>query len=563
MKSKKKFVDKYLVFLMLIVALGAALRFFSLSDFPVSLNWDEVSHGYNAFSILKTGKDQWGQFLPIFNFRAYGDYPLPLNLYLTIPFVAALGLNEFAVRLPHALLGIGTIMATYFFATGLTKRKEVGLVASFLTAIDPWSLFTARFVLQSNVAVFFLTTAAALFFNREKRKYFLPLSIVCLGLTLYAYHTTRIISPLILASAVLIYWKKVKIGIISIILTLVLFVPNLYALVQPQARARSNVVFILNDTATAKIISQRQSSKLPSIAARLVYNRPVYFVWNFVGNYLDYFSPEFLFVKGGTQYQFSIPNWGVLQFASLPFFYIGLVFLARKINDNKDYQLVAAWLFLAPIPAAMTVDKFAVVRATSMLPLPQLLSALGLFAFLDFAAKKKIRFLKPIVLISFFVLLAYGLESYTANYIRDYSKNYSWSWQYGYKQIVQYAKENYSKYDKIIITKKYGEPHEYFLFYLAYDPAKYQNDTSAIRFYQSGWYWVDHFDKFWFVNDWQVPHSIGQDLITESKVKIDCKNIKCLLITSPGNSPAGWNKIKKVDFLDGKPDFEIYENISR
>lgn len=551
--------------LFFIVLLGAALRLFSLSSFPPSLNWDEVSHGYNAYSILKTGKDQWGAVLPIFNFRAYGDYPLPLNLYVTIPFVAALGLTEFSIRLPHALFGVGTIIAAYFFVVGLTKRKAAGLLASLLVAVDPWILFASRSVLQSNLAVFFLTAGAALFFNREKSKYFLPLSIVSLGLTLYAYHTTRIISPLLLFAALVIYkrsltgfanWKKIKLSVLNILLILGFFVPAVFALASQQAQARSNVVFLLNSSSADKIISQRQNSKLPPLAARLVYNKATYFTWSFVSNYLDYFSPEFLFLKGGTQYQFSLPNWGVLQFASLPFFYLGLIYLAKKLKAEKDYQLVAIWLFLAPIPAAITVDRFAVIRSTAMLPLPELLSALGLFVFWDFLAKKKMHFAKPMVLIAFFVLLAYGLESYLATYFGDYTKNYSWSWQYGYKQVVGYAKENYFKYDKIIVTKKYAEPHEFFLFFWPYDPAKYQSDPSAIRFYQSNWYWVDHFDKFWFVNDWQV-----RDLVTESKVKIDCKNIKCLLITSPGNSPSGWSKIKEVDFLDGKPAFEIYSNI--
>ncbi len=244
-----------------------------------------------------------------------------------------------------------------------------------------------------------------------------------------------------------------------------------------------------------------------------------------------------------------------MQIVSLPFFYIGLVWLGKNLKDKKDYQLLAAWLFLAPIPAAITVDRFAVIRSTAMLPIPELLSAAGLFVFLDFVIKKKFSFLKPLTLVLFFVLLAYGIETYMANYIGDYTRNYSWSWQYGYKEVVNFAKENYSKYDKIIITKKYGEPHEFFLFYLAWDPAKYQNNPNAIRFFQSDWYWVDRFDKFWFVNDWQV-----KDLVTESKVKIACTSVKCLLVTSPGNYPAGWSKIKEIDFLDGKPDFEIYAN---
>lgn len=552
MLLKEKFmkINRSLIALFLIVLLGAALRLFNLSSLPPSLNWDEVSHGYNAFSILKTGKDQWGQLLPVLNFRAYGDYPLPLNLYLTIPFIAALGLNEFSIRLPHAILGVGTIIAAYFLARGLTKRKEIGLLASLLVAIDPWTLFTSRFVLQSNLSVFLLTTAAALFFNREKKKIFLPLSILSLGLTLYSYHTTRIVSPLILIAAIIIYWKEVKLSWISTALIAAFLIPLPFIFLNPTARVRSNVVFVLNDAATSKIINQRQSSKLPPLVSKLVFNRPTYFVWTFLGNYLDYFSPEFLFQKGGTQYQFSVPDKGLLHLASLPFFYIGLIWMVRKAKIKREYQLIMAWLLLSPIPASITVDKFAVLRVTSMLPLPELLSALGFFVALDHIKK-----MKWVLYLVFFITLAYGLEAYMASYITSYLKNYSWSWQYGYKEVVQHAKENYDKYDKIIVTKKYGEPHEFFLFYNAWDPQKYQSDPNAIRFFQSDWYWVDRFDKYFFVNDWQV-----KDMVTESGIKIDCKKLKCLLITSPENFPKGWTKIKEINFLDGKPAFEIYEN---
>src|SRR3990172_2026297 len=125
-------------FLFLIVILAAALRFSYLDYAPPSLNWDEVSHGYNAYSILETGMDEWGQKFPILNFRAYGDYPTTLNLYLTIPFIAIFGLSEFVIRFPHAILGTFTVIAVYFLSLGITKRKDVSLLASFLAAVSPW-----------------------------------------------------------------------------------------------------------------------------------------------------------------------------------------------------------------------------------------------------------------------------------------------------------------------------------------------------------------------------------------------------------------------------------------
>jgi len=520
--------------LILIFFLGAILRFGGLSQMPPSLNWDEVSHGYNAYSVLKTGHDEWGQLFPIANFRAYGDYPLPLNLYLTIPFEVLFGLTTTAIRLPHALLGTLTIGAVYFLVYGLTKNKKISLIATFLAAIDPWLVFPSRGVFQSNLSVFFLTSGMAAFFNRERSRWLIPISFLFLGLTLFSYHSTRIFLPIFLLVLV-VFYKKFKYLILCLIGAGLILLPN--------ASARANVVFIVNEGAINQIENSRNTSTSP--LKRLLYNKVTYFGEKFVQNYVVYFSPKFLFLSGGTQYQFSVPDHGVLYLVTLPFFYIGLIVLIGKAIKDKDYRLVLVWLILAPIPAAITQDSGAVIRATTMLPIPEILIAIGIYEVM-----KKL----PLSIVFVFAML-FSLENYLGIYAKSYRTNYSWAWQYGYEQIVDYSKTNYSKYDEIIVTKAYGEPHEYFLFFMKYDPAKYMKDANLIRYYQSNWYWVDHFDKFWFVNDWQV-----KDLVTESKHKINCENKKCLLITTPNNAPKGFTKINEVKFLDGKNAFEMYEN---
>src|SRR3990170_7439708 len=101
-----------LKYLLLIILLGFALRTVYISDFPPSLNWDEVSLGYNAYSVLKTGKDEWGKILPVI-FTAYGDYKLPGYIYTLVPFISIFGLNAFAIRLPSVLAGTITVLFTY------------------------------------------------------------------------------------------------------------------------------------------------------------------------------------------------------------------------------------------------------------------------------------------------------------------------------------------------------------------------------------------------------------------------------------------------------------------
>lgn len=560
-----------LTLLLLIVVFGAVLRFSYLIFNPPSLNWDEVSHGYNAYSILKTGMDQWGQKFPIFNFRAYGDYPTTLNLYLTIPFIAALGLNEFSIRLPHVILGILSIISVYFLVLGLTKKNGVSLLAAFLVAIGPWYVFTSRLAIQANLSIFLVILSLALFFNRDKNKWFIPLSFLGLFLSLFAYHTTRIFSPLTLAALLFIYRKEFRnslktnglIFFLAIFIILAFFASLVFISIQPETRARSKFTFLINEGAIGKIIQARQSSNLPLVFGRLIYNRPLYFVEEFAKNYFDYFSPKFLFFKGGTQYQFSVPKKGLLFPAALPFFYIGIFIIIRKaFGKDTDARLILVWLVLAPIPASVTNEKFAVLRSSTLLPLPEILVSLGFFsavAFLEKVGRKKI---KIYLLLIFLAALGFSLKNYLANYFTSYRVNYSWAWQYGYKEVVKYAKDKYNDYDKIIVTKKYGEAHEYFLFFWPWNPDKYQNDPNAIRFSQSNWYWIDRFDKFYFVNDWQIPRALDQDFVLESGGDVGCmkSDVRCLLITSPENFPSGWKKLDTINFLDGKPAFEIYEN---
>jgi hypothetical protein len=79
-------------------------RAIGLASNPVGFFADEASTGYDAYAMLLTGCDQYGEFLPLFA-RSFGDYNESLYRFLTVPAVAIFGLDVFSVRLPAALLG--------------------------------------------------------------------------------------------------------------------------------------------------------------------------------------------------------------------------------------------------------------------------------------------------------------------------------------------------------------------------------------------------------------------------------------------------------------------------
>src|SRR5581483_4793873 len=85
--------------LSIIVLFFLATRLFQINSIPSSVYWDEASIGYNAYSIIKTGHDEWGKAFPI-HFRAFGEFKLPVYVYSTAISEEIFGLDSLAVRLP-------------------------------------------------------------------------------------------------------------------------------------------------------------------------------------------------------------------------------------------------------------------------------------------------------------------------------------------------------------------------------------------------------------------------------------------------------------------------------
>ncbi|MDP3758464.1 MAG: hypothetical protein Q8Q86_01995, partial [Candidatus Daviesbacteria bacterium] len=274
------------------------------------------------------------------------------------------------------------------------------------------------------------------------------------------------------------------------------------------------------------------------ILSKLIYNKATYFISESSRNYISHFDLNFLFLKGGSNFQFSVPGTGQIYLSLLPLMLLGIWEMAK---ERKKWQLlILGWMLIAPIPGAITRDAPHALR-TIFLTIPLIFCAvIGIKWIRDLLS---LRVFIPLAIITVLILIG-NTYIFWQNYSGDYRKNYSWSWQYGYKQAMEFVKNNQDSYDRIVFTKKYGEPHAFALFYLQYDPSKYQTNENLIRYQQSDWFWVDRFDKFEFINDWEV-----QDKVSGMK--------NTLLITTPGNYPQNYQILEKIYFLDGEIAFEI------
>src|SRR3972149_6645791 len=355
-----------LAILTAIILLAAILRFYKLGVNPPGLYWDEAVFGYDAYSILKTGKDHHGATLPLF-FESFGDWKLPGYHYLLVPSVAVFGPNEFAVRFPSAFFGFLTVPLIYLLTKKLfeksnvkcqlsvVKSEPIALLSAFFLAISPWHIQFSRGGFESTAGLFFVVSGTYLFLLgfRKKNTTLLTFAFLLLTLSMYTYHAYRIFTPLLVISMIFIYVESFKENIkklvLPIIFSTILILPLIIFTFSPNGRSRATSQSVFNQDAYESIrIFYDQNSKPPLRFLSKYWSSSLYNVYLAFNNYLDHFSPVFLFYQGDQIGRHSQVDMGEIYLFDGVLLIAGL-FAIKKLKE-KSLKIMLSWLILAPIP---------------------------------------------------------------------------------------------------------------------------------------------------------------------------------------------------------------------
>jgi len=562
-------MKKQLLILLFLTLLGGLVRFFWLDRFPVAPNWDEISHGYNAYSILLTGKDEWGVRLPLI-FKAFGDYKLPLYIYLTVFPVWAFGLSVFSIRFISALAGTLAIPGIYLLTRVLfpeTRHKNLPLISAFFLAFLPWHFFISRPALEANLSLTLIIFATYfLIKGLEKASLLIP-SALLFGLSLHTYNTARVFVPTLLVAFVSIYWPSLRGGTdlpagrqawqSRIKIMIAIFILGFFASIVAfqiftgVGTARYSKLNIITESTAYTLGQKRIESGLPPLVAKFVFNRPLYFLQTLINNYFEYFTPAFFNQSRGAQFQFAIPGANLLGLPILFLFLAGVFYLIKNPGE-KSHQFLFAWLLLSPVASALTVDPPQALRPNPMIPAIIIIAGLGLFFVLNHFSSR----IKTAISAVFIVLITANFGVYLNDYMTLYPKVYSESWQYGYREVFDFL-NNQKGFNKVFISKRYGEPHIFYAFFNKISPEKLQPGGDNIRYGKSDWFWTDKIGEVYFINDWQIPATKLTTLPLESGGEVS--TTKSLMIASPDHLPAGANVLKTINFLDGSTAFKIIE----
>jgi 4-amino-4-deoxy-L-arabinose transferase-like glycosyltransferase len=545
--------NKSYLLLFFIICLAIFLRFYQLGNIPAGFLNDEANAGYDAYSVLLTGKDQWNTFLPLTHFVGFGGAPLPVYRYLSLIPIYLFGLNEFSTRFISSLGGILSVMALYFLVKKLVNKKAALFSALFL-AIMPWAIGLSRIGHEANIGILFLIVAL-IFGLVQKSGKSLYYAAFFLALSMYTYSAYILYAPLVLMVILWVNYEKEK-GYGYLLKPLILFLIFISPMIfqQNAASVRFSQVGLTTNINSIGLINNLNDQRGQCLAAfnsticKITDNKALLFPSTLVKNYLSQFSPNFLYVNG-TPTQFSIlPERGLdYLFNFLPLI-LGIVFFLRNNKQRKLSFALTTLFLLSPLPNAFTSDGN-YVRSSIMQPFLALFGGLGIYYCWDFL-KGKQKLISYLFATVFLIAISFSLISFFIIYLTYFKNNYAIYSQYGYKDLIQKTYALRNDYNRIYISRHLNDAKQYiyYLFYTKYDPRQYQGKKGvSYSMTTDGWVSVDKIGNIYFVPN---PPT-GSQLEKMS-------SLNCLIISSPLDFP---KSIKPVFVVKDKLGNVIFEAV--
>jgi 4-amino-4-deoxy-L-arabinose transferase-like glycosyltransferase len=460
---------KKLLFIILLLAI--VLRFYSLGSIPRGFHVDEAAFGYNAYSILKTGKDEYGQRFPLV-LRSFGDYKGALYSYITVPFIYLFGLNEWSVRAPSAVFGILFVLLTYLLTYQLSRSREIAVTAMGFAAISPLGILLSRVQSDPLVSVTILYLGVyclLLWIEHHRFSYF-----ICFFCSvILSFFTNTVTRVFVLPFMVLMgcsFWRDINIRMrVLYICTFVCIGIIIFGLVLTPAGSRFRQISVFG-TQNVQLpleeeIREDGMQAQPIIVARLFHNKVSDYSKFLLHNYSEYMSFNFLFVQAVQPLREQIPDMGVLLLAELPFLLIGIY---TAIKQKLRYGLISLlWFLLVPAVLSFASDETPNIHRFFLALIPiHILVSVGVVTVYRLVSKQYRNVVVGLIILILLINEVYFLHQlFVHQPVHDpvfRSQDYT--------LLAKSMGRLHNSYDVVVSPKIL----EHLLFYWEFDPARYQ-----------------------------------------------------------------------------------------
>lgn len=476
---------------LLFVAL--AIRSYQLSSLPVSPYWEEVALAYDSWSILKTGRDHHGVFMPVAVFESYGDWKPSGYFYAVVPFLVVFDLSVLAVRLPAALAGVAIVAGVGVLAYFFWRKRWISYVAMTITSIASWAVLFSRGAWEVNLATAFLTWGMVLLviWKRKRSLYWLGFAVLLMSASAYTYHAARFVAPtlsIFFVFATLWQWRQswqlkkllpiIVVGLVAALINL----PWLLSFSTGPAPKRLAETSALLDVSIVEQVNQLREESGSTWWSTLIYHRYWHIARIMSENALSHLNPSFLFISGDDNPRHSTQYFGLLY----PLDSILLIFGVLGVLRVKRWGWgLLFWLGVTIFPVSMTKATPHALRILPALPVVMLVLTAGvveikftLQSLLKKNSKRVAINLGIWIILSTAYIAQFG--AFWHHYSTVYAATYSHIWQYGYQNLVTELNTYQNTENSTYVSRVYGRPAMYYWFYSKSDPKVVQAEEGKV-----------------------------------------------------------------------------------
>ena len=506
-----------------VILLTVVTRCIGLEKLP--LYWEEVALGFDAYSLLQTGMDHHGNHLPFPHLPSFGDYKPAVYAYVMIPFLALFDLSSFAVRAPSALAGVLTVYFVYQLGRKLVN-KNLGLLAAFFLAIQPWALHLSRVGFETNLATLFIVVGVWGLIGEKDRPATMieaTIGIVALILSMATYQATKISAPL-LGLLLLPFWIRSwnqilsKNVLIPMLLGVVFLIPVLVSAFESTSSIRLAQTTWLGSPQIAQRSNEMRELD-PSFLGRLLSHRYLLTGEELLARYLQGYNLRFFFLHGDDNARHQPGLHGLLWHLDMLLIPLGLFWLWN--SSKSSAVLIGGWILIAGLPQALTTVSPHTLRFATASPAFAVLSSAG--AIHLWILSKKLELFKggmyakrfnmitrALGLLTVIVVFGWQMLSFGFDYSIGYPVRAGKDWQEGYQELYDFL----SRYDEpVVITREQGRPAMYAWFMQKTNPRLVQQNAKDAARDQLEYL---EYDNYSFVD--AVPYNPGQ-LVASSPEK--------------------------------------------
>lgn len=486
---------------------GVGLRLYNLDSLPSEMHRDEVSIGYNAFSILKTGKDEYGVAWPLV-YKSFGDYKLPGMLYAVTASVKVFGLTPFAVRLPTALIASLLIPVSFLLAQELWGERRRSLLVSSMVTIAQWHTFLARTAYEPMMALTLFVLALVCVLKARRARWWFGPALLFFGLSFLTYNVPLLLTPLIIVALLGVYrveyWQKSR-ATGSFLIALAILWLSCSWLLSSATGGKLKATILADDKIQAQSQQFAEGMMLGGVPYRLtqLFVSPWVFTGQaFIKNYLSAFDPSYLFFEGGVNpwHSLGVLNLGNFNLALLPMVMLSVYLLSRKkVSIDTGSQFILLYLLLTPLPDAMTIDAPVTNRLLDFHLALLLFASISMWWLVE---RSRFSRLSQAILVIILSGTAGYFLIFWSRYATIHSRTLDSLWYEGIGETAAAIPTYLDEVDRVYLDLNQIDAHQlthlYFAFYGQYDPVKYQ--SSAVYTLDDKFSTTLSFDPYYFVD---------------------------------------------------------------